>query len=374
MATTFLEPGGDSTFAVATTNGFWPNGASSGGIKTDFVHGAHVKSIGSGVSPCASPNGACADAGTRMSIYIYFAAIPSGAVASLFGAKTTGAVSNCYFLRMTSAGVLQLWNGTSAQIGIDGPTLKTGFWYRISMAYTVSSTSVNRFEVFVNGVSAISVTNATLTTISSSVFSIGNTTSDAALSFRSSDHYIDNSNTLKDTGDIWVTAKRPNANGTNNDFSTQIGSGGSGYGTGHSPQVNERALSTTNGWSMIGAGSAVTEEYKIENMSTGDFDVSNATIVDYVAWVSASSLSSETASIVVAGATSNISLTSTITTFTKIKGSTTYPGGATAIGIITTTALTTVSLYECGIIVAFIPNIANRALQVNQTMNRAHTY
>src|SRR6185436_9856514 len=127
---------------------------------------------------------------------------------------------------------------------------------------------------------------------------------------RSSDHYVDSSASLTDTGNIWVTAKRPNANGTTNGFTTQIGSGGSGYGTGHSPQVNERVLSTTNGWSMVGAGSAVTEEYNIESAAAGDIDISSANYVDVMGWVYASSLVNETASIIVNGVSSNISLTS----------------------------------------------------------------
>ena len=70
-------------------------------------------------------------------------------------------------------------------------------------------------------------------------------------------------------------------------------------------------------------------------------------------WLRAKSLASETGQIVLAGGTSNISLTSTITTFTKMKGSTTYPAGGTDIGIVTSTGLTTVSLYECGIIFVY---------------------
>ena len=42
--------------------------------------------------------------------------------------------------------------------------------------------------------------------------------------------------------------------------------------------------------------------------------------------------------------------------FTNAAGSTTYPAGSGSdIGEITTTALTTVSLYECGIVIAYIP-------------------
>lgn len=89
-----------------------------------------------------------------------------------------------------------------------------------------------------------------------------------------------------------------------------------------------------------------------------------SSIVDYMGWVSASSLLSETGSIIVNGSSSNISLTSTITLFRKFAGSTVYPGGTGAdIGITTTALATTVSLYECGIIFAFIP-IPNSILPI----------
>ncbi len=174
---------------------------------------------------------------------------------------------------------------------------------------------------------------------------------------RLSDIYIDSSNSLTDTGDVWVTAKRPNANGTTNGFSTQIGAGGSGYGTGHSPQVNERALSNTNGWSMIGAGSAVTEEYNIENKSTGDIDISSATIVDWLGWADMKSLAGETVQVILDGVNTAQAITSSETLYFKVKGSATYPSGTGAdIGITTDTSLTTVSLYECGVVVAYIPS------------------
>ena len=186
---------------------------------------------------------------------------------------------------------------------------------------------------------------------------------------RYSDHYIDNSNALTDPGNIWVTAKRPNANGTTNDFVTQIGIAGSGYGTGHSPQVNERALSTTNGWSIV-AVAATTEEYNIESAGTGDIDITGATIVDYVGWVYTSALISETGSIIVNNATSNISITSTNTMFTAVAGSTTYPAGTgTDIGEITSATATTVSLYECGIMIAYIPAASTAIKTVNDLAN-----
>lgn len=353
MATKFLEPGGDADFAVAATTGFWTSVGASIAVATDFVHGSHVKSIKyptNATSYCSKAS-VLADAGSRTTDYLYFNALPN-ATATFIAARTSGDVNSVFRLRLTSGGVLQLFENTN-QIGSNGATLFTGQWYRISIAYTITSTTVNRFEVFVNAVSSISVTNATITSTGSDVFDIGNLSGNATIDFRSSDHYIDDSNSLTDTGDIWVTAKRPNANGTANNFSTQIGAGGSGYGTGHSPQVNERPLSNTNGWSIVAVG-ATTEEYNIENFATGDFNLAGATIIDYLGWVDTKALVGETGQIVVNGVTSNISITSTEKIFTKIAGSTAYPAGSgTDIGIITDATATTVSLYECGIIMAF---------------------
>lgn len=363
MATTFLEPGGDAIFSVGTTTeGFW-NGSASGTVATDFVHGGHLKSLKTGINTTNIfvTNSVLVDAGSRISLYFYINALPT-AISTIFYAKepTNGDV---FRLKITSAGVLQLWNGsTTAQIGSNGSTLSTGIWYRISLAYKITNGTTNRFELFVNGVSDISITNATIGTTGSRKFGLGsNATADTTFDRRYSDIYIDNLNTLVDTGNIWVTAKRPVSNGTTNGFTTQIGSGGSGYGSGHALQVNERPISDVNGWSMIGAGSAITEEYTIEAQNVGDIDITGSTIIDYEGWVSASALVSETASIVVSGSASNIALTSTITMFEKIAGSTTYPVGGTDIGITTSTTLTTVSLYECGVLVAFIPSIISNS-------------
>lgn len=354
MAITFLEPGGDATFNVAltTAGGFWNNATAT--LATDFVYGGHIKSIKYAPNTSQTVNvfNKLLDAGARVSLYIYIVTLPT-ATAKIFG--STGGFPG-QSVAITSGGVLKLLTGSSTQIGSDGSTLSTGIWYRLSLAQKITSSSINRFELFLNGASAISVTDATLGSTGNQTFQIGNISSDTTFDFRSSDHYVDDSSSLNDTGNIWVTAKRPNANGTTNGFTTQIGSGGSGYGTGHSPQVNERPLSTTNGWSMVGVGSAVTEEYNIEAKATGDINISTATIVDYLGWVSTSALVGETVQIIVGGVNFAQAITSTTTLYTKIAGSTTYPAGTGAdIGITTDTSLTTVSLYECGIIVAYIP-------------------
>jgi hypothetical protein len=354
-ATTFLEPGGDADGGVA----LWDSILTSPAAVTDFVHGSHIYSIKyrAAQDDEVRTAGKVVDAGGRWSFWAYFNVIPGG-TATLAATTQSTIANNILRIRMTSTGQLQLWNNT-VQIGSSGSTLTTGTWYRLCLTWNITSTSVNTINLYLNGTSNIAITNASLTYATSNMTRLGNISTSNQLDMRTSDHYIDNNSGGADPGNIWVTAKRPFSNGTTNGFTTQIGSGGSGYGSGHSPQVNERPLSTTNGWSMIGAGSAITEEYSIEGKSTGDIDISAGTIVDFVGWVSAKSLAGETASIIVAGNTSNISLTSTITIFIKVAGSSTYPAGLTDIGIITTTALTTVSLYEAGIMVAYTPGVSS---------------
>lgn len=355
MTVTFLEPGGDATFTNPSgSNDIWNTSGAT--IATDFVHGNHIKSISYPSNGYVNtPSGTLSDNGSRISFYLYIATLPT---ASAYIANImTSAPGTIVRLYLTSSGVLQLWRGAAVeQMGLNGSTLSTGVWYRISIAYKITSSSINEFRIFKNGVIDITSSNTASMGTASDQLRLGNFGADATLSIRTSDHYIDNSSSLKDTGDIWVTAKRPFSNGTTNNFSTQIGSGNSGYGSGHADEVNERALSTTNGWSMVGAGSAVTEEYNIEGASIGDIDISspNFAIVDYMGWVSAKSLVSETGQIVVNGVSTPISLTSTDTIFKKFANSNIYPTGTGAdIGITTDTTLTTVSLYECGIIVAY---------------------
>jgi hypothetical protein len=362
MATKFLEPGGDATFNVATTTagGFWTsiNGSSSVSLETTIKNGSHINSIRSGApfnnGSLTTAVGTLAAAGSRISFYLYIVTFPSST--NRIATDDNGV----FGISLISSGVLRMTtNNGATQIGSDGATLSTGIWYRISLALTITDGTHNRFELFKDGVSTISITNATIVggpNINN--LKIGSIDGASSTDICLSDIYIDNSAALTDPGNIWVTAKRPNANGTTNGFSTQIGAGGSGYGTGHSPQVNERALDTTNGWSMIGAGSAVTEEYNIESKSTGDINISTATIIDWLGWVDIKSLAGETVQIVLDGANTAQAITSTETLYTAIKGSTIYPTGTGAdIGVITDTSLTTVSLYECGIIVAYIPSV-----------------
>lgn len=355
MAVVFTEPGGDADFGIGLWNGVQGLPVAA----TDFVHGFHLRShkYRPAQTDTLNQQAILTDAGGRVSVWFYWNVLPA-AITSFFRVIVVTTGTAVVRLRIDNTGLLQLWDA-SVQQGGNGGTIAAGGWHRITLAWKITSTTVNEIRVYVDGVLKITTTNVTLANVGISDLEIGNSAADANMDVRTSDTYVDNLNALTDPGNIWVTAKRPFANGTTNGFATQIGSGGSGYGSGHAPQVNERALSQTNGWSMIGAGSAITEEYSIEGAAVGDTDISAATIVDSMGWVFAKAALSETGSIIIEGVSSNISLTSTATMFTKIGGSATYPVGSTDIGIITAPTVTTVSLYEAGVVVAYIPAVVS---------------
>lgn len=358
--TTYLEPGTDATqdlvfFAAITNNASSATDQAYTGLRSIklFTGSPALQAI------VRTGAGVVADAGSQISFYIRRTRIPTAnETTPLFIVATSGVLS-IFTLSWGTAGTI--WNRPQGATAVQGTAvLAINTWYRVSVSYYITDTTTYTCKVYVNGVLDSTTNAGTLTrTASSLVRFLGHDGIGANESVWIDNIYVAtggaSSSSQPDTGNILVTAKRPNANGTTNGFTTQIGSGGSGYGSGHSPQVNEQPLSVTNGWSIIGSGSAVTEEYNIEGMATGDVDISAKTLVDYIGWLYSSALVAETGQIIVNNSASNIALTTTNTLFIKAAGSTTYPAGTgTDIGEITDTTLTTVSLFECGIIFAYL--------------------
>lgn len=377
LATTFLESGGDATQDLT----FYATNSGTVTAATDQSHtGSYSIKCNSGAGAVtalvSTKTGILADSGSQISFYFRFDVLPSANETFCFINDSSNIV--VLKTRLGPSGVIvNSPQGATAATGTK--ILAVNTWYRICISYYITNTTTYQCKVYVNGVLDSTTNAGTLirTGTNRLMLQIEGTAG------ANKNHWFDDiycatggadSSAQPDTGDIRVTAKRPNANGTTNGFTTQIGSGGSGYGSGHSPQVNEQPLSTTNGWSMIGAGSAITEEYTIEGLTVGNVDLTGYSILDFMGWVYAKSLSSETGSIVVAGATSSISLTSTNTLFIKAAGSTVYPAGGTDIGIVTDTTLTTVSLYECGILVAFSKPVGKLYSYPSNAAQRASTY
>lgn len=371
MTTTFIESGTDATQDLS----FYSSTVNTVASATDQAHtGPRSLKCSSGAGNSfadAFRTGVLADAGRRISMWFRFDSTPS---------------ANCTFLAVRQSDVttvvtaVRLTNGLVLTIEPTGATFVTGTtvlaantWYRISLSYYITNSTTFQFKVYINGVLELTANAGTLTNVTSDAFNVRIGAQGANRNHWFDDIYVDDgasSGSQPDTGNILVTAKRPLSNGTTNGYTTQIGAGGSGYGTGHAPQVNEQPLSATNGWAMVGAGSAITEEYNIEGATVGDVNISGLTIVDYVGWVYTKALVGETGKMVLNAATPSITITTSNSMITAFAGSTSYPAGTgTDIGEITSTDLTTVSLYECGIVIAYYPGVVQKIMLLRRQMD-----
>ncbi len=364
MATTsFIESGTAATFDLS----FFNNTAGTVASVTDqIVTGPRSLKLSTGAgatSARADANVTMADIGRRVSYFWYYDV--AAAAQDSHGFVLRSAAGQIFQVQLNTNSTLNILPAGTA--GVNGSYVTSvNTWYWIVVAYYITNSTTFAFKLYLHDTSGnlldtITANTGTLTRTTSTVarFNIGSTIG-ANRNVWFANFYIDDGASSASQPDfsapVLVTAKRPVANGTTNNFVTQIGSGGSGYGTGHSPQVNERPLSTTNGWSVVAVGSAVTEEYNIENQSTGDVDITSAPIVDYVGWIYTKALASETVQLRLNNVDTGKAITTSPAMYTAFAGSSTYPAGTgTDIGEVTDTTVTTVSLYECGVVVAFTP-------------------
>ena len=359
--TKFLESGTDATQGFE----FYTTTAGTVASATDQAHtGPRSIKMSTGAGNAAAnvrKSSILASAGRRVSFYFRTDSLPTtkGTICQFF----TSGGSSVYSAEFQTDGTLSNIPG-GATTATGTKVLSTNTWYRICISFYFTTTTDFTFKIYIDGV-LDSTANAgtmsgspTFDRLSLAISAIG-----ANKNHWFDDIYVDDgasSSSQPDTSNIFVTNKRPNANGTTNGW-TGTGAG-SGYGTGNSVYVNEQPLSTASYVSVVGAGSAVTEEYNIENASTGDVNITGLTLVDYVGWVYTTALIAETGKIIVNNVSSNISITTSNAMFTAFAGSTTYPAGTgTDIGEITSTTVTTVTLYECGIIFAYNPAVAGTA-------------
>lgn len=370
MATTFIESGTDATqdftfFAnTFTTNGTVTSDSTQSkdgprSIKCDIT-------LSGGNAQAVSQNGVLVDAGGLISVWVRFSTVAPATNTLIFSGEAINNGNTMIAVGITTAGNLRVCGRIAAGAGaVDGTTaLVANTWYRISLGYVITSVSSWSATLYLNGVqeATTSQVQGNLTQVGIDNLNIGITgssvdtfTTAAVMTVWYDSIYADNRTDKTDCGNVHVTSKRPFANGSANNFVTQIGSGGSGYGTGHAPQVNERPLSVTNGWSVVAVG-ATTEEYNIETSTLGDVNIGAVNLVDYLGWIYYKTVLSETPSIVINGVSSAFTSTANANTmFTKVAGSTAYPvGTGTDIGMVSDATATTVSLFECGIVFAYL--------------------
>ena len=367
----------DATNAVAGDNHFelWTSNPTGGGTMT-----YDTTVLKSGIGSWKANSGASnknvwlekdsilADTGTRFSGYFEFPALPAS------DTEFIGFYNGLHgiFIDISAAGVLEFNDNNT--IVKTGSTLSAGTVYRISVAYVITSTSNYTVNVFLNGNSTpdISVTQADHT-LSFNAFhhlEVGIITFPGANYVVNFAHvYVDNGTTLDDPGDIRVTAKRPLANGTSNQFTTGIGADpGSPYGSGNAKRENERPLNTANGWSTATITTKQTEEYNIESASAGDVDLTGATLIAEAGWIDAKESStshSPVSHIIMNGVATVVTLTASAALYTNIVMNPTYPAGTgTDIGMdgAYSSPGGVYSLYEAGMLIAYTPTTPNQTL------------
>jgi len=222
-----------------------------------------------------------ANAGTRISVYVRFSALPAAQITLLQLGSGTNKVL------LSTAGNLVLSVSLTPITATGGTTLLANTWYRITFSYTVTSSSVNEFRVFLDNASSpeCSLSNAAAVDTSADnanlvLGSSSNVTANTNVYY--DNIYIDNGTTLDNpsTNGLFVTRKAPAASGTNNAFDTAIGSA-----TNRWDYVSELPISTGKGWKQAGS-SQVIEAYGIQSASQGDVDITGATILGWKAWLS----------------------------------------------------------------------------------------
>lgn len=386
--TKFIESGSAATQGFE----FWPsfNGTASTGTLTSdaqsVLGSARSIKISTGASAdgfaAVSKQGIMADAGRRFSMGVRFHGTPTPATnaAEFISIINNGGGVLVFMIALDASMKINLITDNHTVLATGSVALSQDTDYRLLCVYTITSTTVNSITVKIfdssnNLVDTITVTNGTLQFTGGDTmdFALRDNGFNAGANFTvyGAHFYVDDG-TSGDPGNIRVTAKRPISNGTSIQFITQIGAGGSGVGTGHAPQVNERPLSQTNGWSLSNTTKA-TEEYNIEGIAAGDNDLTGATIVDYTGWIfsNVNSIANTPAHhIIVNGVATTITESVTAGLFTQIAGSSTYPAGTGSdIGMdaqFATAHLT--RLFEAGILVAYIPAVGGAAVPATLPM------
>jgi hypothetical protein len=370
---TFMENGGGATQDLS----FWTivTGTVTLDTTTPITPPSSIK------ISCAAVNsviksGILADAGRRISFRTRLPPQLPSSVAQFFIIRQSGGPS-IFTLNVLTTGKFQLTpSGLSSIVG--NTTLVPSAINRVAVAYTITSASVWAVKVYLDGVLEFNVASTgTLTNITSNGLLLSGTSAWGTSNFIwFDDIYVDDGTDLADPGNISVTNKRPVANGSLNEFPTQIGSGGSGYGTGHAPQVNEQPLNLANAWSVLNAAKK-TELFTVEAAAVGDLDISAAKyqIVDWLGWINAKVVTGgNVGNIIVNGVASNQTISNSATIYFRGAGSTTYPSGNNVVGLDNNTINQTFTLHECGVLIAVKSDVAATTTEAPTTAESARGF
>lgn len=149
-----LSMAGAESNEISTSSRMEANSSGTVAIDTTTVHGGSRSYKCTGDLSYASTSGSISFGAMPYTAYIRayvnVESYPTGSTIKVLEYATIAFAS----LRLTTAGVIQLWNNTgSAQIGSDGPTLALGRWYCLEIAMGLATGASDTAEGRVDGVS-----------------------------------------------------------------------------------------------------------------------------------------------------------------------------------------------------------------------------
>lgn len=312
---------------------------------------------------------ALADAGRRITLRRRIAAYPTaGGFGFLFNVKVTGGGTRITAVSIDSSGHLGLSSSASANYATGTTVVPLNTWCTVTLAYTITSTTVNRFKIYltIDGTpgttTEVDATNVTLPVTGSADTDIGLTNATSAganlISWCSS-IYIDDDATLADPGDLRCTHKAYLGTGEGlgtNAYDTLLGTAVITLGSRYIA-MSERPNNDSNGRQHAATGQQ-SETYAIQDAATGDAALGAGTLVGWQAWVRVKTASSSSVSAIVDnGSVSTLSTTTTITNFYHATTSATYPTGR--FGVRSTGTTTDSFFYEGGVTMVYLPATAD---------------
>lgn len=351
-----LDPGGDATesktFITASNNSAGQSYDTS--VKYRGVGSYQFDAGASNVITNAfGPSAANILAGAnRISFRFRYDSVPSQNVPIIRIYDTNGNQGRIFglYLIPSGAGVLVSYYDENSVL-TDGTTvLLANTWYRISFGFDLVGANSNSCKIYADGNEEVSVTGQfTNARTTATGYSFGwNEAPGANKKCWFDQIYIDDGTDLSDPGDIEVTAKLPGTVNANN-FDTTGGTGA----------VNERPLSETN-YKLQAASSQVRQNYAIEARDSGDADLSSAEIIGYMGWLWAKEAAvSGTPKITVNGLDYALALTTSPALYRQCAQDGDYPVMPETIGMVSSGTADDTTLYEAGMVVAFIPAAAN---------------
>lgn len=300
----------------------------------------------------------------RLSIWIRLggtAGTPSQmptAEAAIIGIQDTFSTSTKVNLR-TDGKLSLVSQGSTTATG--STVLTTGTWYQLTLAWTYTSYTTTEWRLYIGSSLEASLSNPTIASFigAPSGFSAGWLAFHgvAAMRMYLDDIYCDDgSHSDGYPGAICVTAKLPSVD-NGGVFDTAVGAS-PGAGSRYT-NVNERPLSVTNGWQQAGS-SQVDESYAIQGAATGDVDLTGKTIVGRMSWAywKFGAGTQGTAQIWDNGARTNLTGVTSNTYAYHCSTSSSYPSDAAAVGIRSGGNSADTFLYECGMLLAYLPSTA----------------